>query len=242
MLPAESPWRARLAANFPRQYRTLADSCVSLSDTTDSDVDGVPDDLVVRFDGTGCTESNERGTVQLSGSLRITDPGVDPGFSVAYSNVRLHATETTGDFLDLLLNGTQTVTGSATSATLTENVSLGVTGREGLRTASAHLSKNWTASFDVAEGQSFVVNEPLPDGALTLNGGTTWQSGHENFAFTVTTHAPLQHQAACATPPTFTAGELHALVSGNAGGAFIRLLFTGCGVEPIVTLVGQPTN
>jgi hypothetical protein len=43
-------------------------------------------------------------------------------------------------------------------------------------------------------------------------------------------------------PPTFTAGELHALDSGNTGGAFIRLLFTGCGVEPIVTLVDQPAN
>jgi hypothetical protein len=242
IVPASSPFRRSLAWQRLLRYAIDADSCASFTDTTDTDGDGVPDDLIVRFDQPGCTESGDSVTAQLSGSFRITDPGTTPGFDIAYSNVRLHFQEVNGNYLDLRLNGTQGVTATETVASLHENVSYVFGARQGAQTLDMQVSQNWNAGFEAAEGQSIVVDSPLPDGALTLSGSSVWGSGSHNFAFTMSTQSPLEHLASCTLTPTFESGELRALVTGNQGGAFIRVLFIGCGVDPIIALIGQPAQ
>lgn len=219
-----------------------SDSCASFSDTTDTDSDGVPDDLIVRFDQPGCIEVGDSVTATLSGSFRITDPGANPGFDIAYSSILLRLDHVNGDYLSFGLNGTQGVGATTTTASANSNMSYTAGARVGTQTANVSLSQNWNAGYAAASGQVLRVNEPLPDGALTVTGSSTWRSNRDNFSFALSTPQPLQHLASCQQEPAIESGTVHALVSGNSGGAYVRVQFIGCGEEPIVTLVGRPAQ
>jgi hypothetical protein len=221
----------------------LTAECAALSDTTDSDADGVPNDLTISFSSPACTTMTDSATVILSGSVRVSDPGQDPGFDIAYSNVRLRVVAATStDFAEARLNGTQGIGATTTSATLNENLTLAIVLRHGAQTANITMQDSWNATFQAAQGQTYDVNAPLPDGTLSLTGNTNWAFNARNFAFGLSTTSPLVYDAQCGLEPPFTAGELRALVVGNRGGAFVRVVFPGCGVQPIVTLVGQPAS
>jgi len=222
--------------------RLAADHCAVVGDTTDTDADGVPDDLTVVFPADSCTVAGDSATVTLSGSVRITDPGTAAGFGITYSNLQLHIASKNGDSLTFGFDGTRDVNATPASAGLSENVTLTIAARASTVTHTVSLAQNWSVGFTPAAGQSIDLEAALPDGALALTGSTTFVADAQSFAFAVRTQVPLEHAATCATPPTFTAGELRAVVSGNQGGAFVRIQFVGCGVDPIVTLVAQPAQ
>jgi hypothetical protein len=52
--------------------------------------------------------------------------------------------------------------------------------------------------------------------------------------FTVTTVTPLVWDSSCTTDRKITAGETHATLSD---GSYIRTVWTGCGVDPVRSLV-----
>jgi len=226
-------------------FVTLAagEDCAVFSDTTDSDADGVPDDLVVTFSSPACTTFGDSGTAIASGSFRVTDPGLDPGFTIAYSNVRLRfESATSDDYLDFRLNGTQGVATTTTSADLHEFLDLTVAARAGTQVANVTLQDNWTASFTADTGGTYDVRAPLPDGSISITGSSAWSGSGINASLGVATLEPLTYQATCTNEPVFESGQLRALIIGNRGGAFVRVQFIGCGQEPIVTLVGQPSS
>jgi hypothetical protein len=70
----------------------------------------------------------------------------------------------------------------------------------------------------------------------TVNGRMTWTRGTASHALAVTTVKPLHHDAACTSHPRFTAGELMVTKTGSNGTVTIHIVFTGCGVEPTVTV------
>lgn len=242
LLPPSSRFdRDMLQRAWPRFHFSGA-TCASFTDTTDTDADGVPDDLVVRFDQPGCIEVGDSITATLSGSFRITDPGVDPGFNIAYSTVRLRLDHVSGDYLAFGIDGTHGASATTANASANQNMTFSIGARSGTQTANLSLSQNWTAGFAAAAGSEVVVREPLPSGAITVAGSSTWTANRTSFAFAMSTTEPLQHDATCLQEPTLSSGEVRALVSGNQGGAFVRVQFTGCGEEPIVTLVGRPAR
>jgi hypothetical protein len=217
------------------------EECAAFSDTTDTDADGVPDDLIVTFASPACTTMADSGTAILSGSFRVTDRGTNPGFDVAYSNVRLRFDSATNDdYIDVRLNGTQGVSSATSSATLGENLSLAAGLRIGGEVASVTVQDNWSATFTAAQGALYDVRAPLPDGTLTVNGSTGWTNGTIGATLALSTVAPLVYDDACTSDPVFDSGELRALVVGNRGGAFVGVQFVGCGQDPIVVLVGRP--
>ena len=225
-----------------QDLRTTGEDCAVYGDSTDTDGDGVPDDYIVTFPADSCMATADSITLQLSGSIRVTDPGTAAGFNITYSNVRLRASHVNGDFLQVDFNGTHGVNATTTSATLNENVTMTIAAREGTVNHSASIGQNWNANFTCATGAMFDVDGVLPDGTLSLSGSSNWTADGQFFAFTVQTPTPLVHDADCTLDPDIIAGQLRALASGQQGGAFIRVQFVGCGVEPIVTLVGQPSS
>jgi hypothetical protein len=230
----------RLRVPRLQDLRTWGQDCAVRGDSTDSDGDGVPDDFTITWNADSCTVSGDSLTFRTSGSIRVTDPGMTAGFDLTYSNIQFRLDHVNGDYVQIGFNGTHGVSASTTTANLDENITLTLAVRDGGVMHSGSIAQNWNAGFTAATGQMFDVDGVLPDGAMTLNGSTTWTGNGETFAFSVVTATPLEHDADCTLEPDVIAGQLRALVSGNQGGAFIRVLFTGCGVEPIVTLIGQP--
>ena len=118
-----------------------------------------------------------------------------------------------------------------------------VAARDGAVTHSATIAQNWNANFTCATGSTFDLDGVLPDGALSLSGSSNWTGdGQSFFVFTVQTPTPLVHDADCTLDPDIVAGQLRALAAGQQGGAYIRVQFRGCGLQPIVTLIGQPSS
>jgi len=229
----EKAWRPRWLA---------ADSCATFSDTTDTDQDGIPDDLTVSFGAPGCTVAvGESLTVALSGSFRVTDRGTDPGFDITYTSVRLRVDHTSGDFADLRLNGTQGVGATSSGASLAENLTSTIDLRANGVSHHGAVTQNWTAAFTASPGATFDPGLPLPSGDLDVAGSTTWVADGQSLAFALSAPTPLAHEQGCTQPPPFESGILRALVTGNRVGAFVRVQFTGCGQAPVITLVGQST-
>jgi len=242
VLQGSSPFRNPVLASHLVRSHAAGEMCATFSDTTDTDADGVPDDLTVSFSAPSCSTMVDSTTVQWSGSFRVTDPGATAGFNIAYSNVRLRVTALNGDYFDVAVNGTQNVAATATQATLNQNMTVALAAREGQETVSGSLSQNWTAQYAVAEGQTFTPHGELPSGALTVSGSSTWIGAQGNFAFALSTTSPLVHDAACVDEPEFASGVVRAALTGSGGVIFIRIDFIGCGQDPIVTLVGRPTS
>jgi hypothetical protein len=99
---------------------------------------------------------------------------------------------------------------------------------------------NWNVSFD-PDG-TIVLGDPLPDGALTLNGREyVTDTEDQNLSFSLATDTPLAYDATCwagdALPP-FTAGILIGHLNNNASSASFSATFTGCGVEPTISTEG----
>lgn len=215
-----------------------SDSCATLSDTTDTDGDGVPNDLLVSFDSPSCIRDSAGITASLSGSLRITDPGTTAGFNVQYTNVAFRLEAANGDYFQVGMSGTQGVAATTTTASLNENVTVTITTQSAGETASLTVAQNWQAGFTAAGGETFDADGVLPSGDLNVSGSSTWTSGANAFSFTMTTPTALAHDAACTEEPTLTAGVVRAAVVGNRGGAVVRVEFIGCGQDPVIQLVG----
>ena len=109
-------------------------------------------------------------------------------------------------------------------------------------TQSGSIAQNWNANFTCDTGSMFDLDGVLPDGSLSISGSSNWTGNGQAFAFTVQTTSPLVHDADCTLDPDIVAGQLRALAVGQQGGAFIQVQFRGCGLEPIVTLIGQPSS
>jgi hypothetical protein len=185
--------------------------------------------------------SSDSLTFGVSGSIRVTDPGTTAGFHITYSNVQFQLSHVNGDYLQIGFNGTHGVSATTTTANLNENVTMTVAQREGTLIQSGSIAQNWNANFACATSAMFDLDGVLPDGTLSVFGSTNWTGNGQSFALTVQTPTPLVHDADCSLDPDIIAGQLRALAAGQQGGAFIQVQFRGCGLQPIVTLIGQPT-
>jgi hypothetical protein len=96
----------------------------------------------------------------------------------------------------------------------------------------------WTVGFDPET--SLQINQPLPDGSVTVAGTVGWTRGNESFDLTITTATPLHYDASCdATGQRFDDGELR--VSGTFGETpgYVRIVWQDCGDDPGIEFVAE---
>ena len=201
----------------------------------------MPDDFILTLLADSCTISIDSSTVQLSGSLRITDPGASAGFIISYTNLQIRASHPNGNLYQIGLNGSRIVT-ATTTASLHEDVLLTFTTRSGGIEHSGSISQNWLAIFTPATGATVDLDAPLPDGTLSLGGRGTWTENGQTVAFQVVTPTPLVRDADCASPRSIISGQLQTYAVGNQGAAYIYCQFIGCGVDPIITVSARPSS
>ncbi len=216
------------------------DPCVTPSSSAETDGDGVPDDATYTFTAPPCRYTDVRGfTLDVVGQLRIVDPAPeDPGFGADISLTALRfslSAEDTDKNYSVIRNGTITLTGDPTGLELATDLQL-QRSFTGLPDASAeHV---WTVGFDPEN--TLQINQPLPNGSLTVAGTVSWSRGNESFDLTITTATPLHYDASCdASGQRFDDGELR--VSGTFGETpgYVRIVWDGCGNDPGIEFVAD---
>ena len=207
---------------------------ITPSPPADADGDHVPDDVTLSFTLPDCSFMRDGATFEITGTIHITDPSTtDFGIRVVFTDLQHKLTRESGTFFLSRLNGARQVLRSASEFSLRDTTT---TDLESSEHGAAQLAKAWLVGFVVDPGQTFDQMRHLPSGNLTVNGSMSRTRGTTTQTFGVTTVTPLHHDATCTTRPAFTAGELVVTKTGPDGTVTIHIVFTGCGVEPTVTV------
>ena len=214
--------------------------CVTASSPADTDGDGVPDDASYTFTAPPCRFAGVRGfNLDVVGQLRVVDPAPGTagfGAVVDFTNFRFSLTTDDPDKnYSVTRNGRVTLTGSTAGLELSSEMQI-------LRTFSglsdAAVEHVWTIGFEPES--TLQINQPLPNGSVTIAGTVNWSRGDETFELTLTTLTPLHYNAACdATGQRFDAGEL--AVSGTFGETpgTLHIGWGGCGDDPNIVFVAE---
>ena len=216
------------------------DPCVTPSSTADGDGDGVPDDASYTFTAPPCRYEGVRGFgLDVVGQIRIAYPAPETagfGANVALTALRFSLSAEDADLnYDVIRNGTMTLTGSPAGLELATDLQV-VRTFTGLPDAAAeHV---WTVGFDPEN--TLQINQPLPNGSVTVSGAVGWTRGNESFDLIITTATPLHYDAGCdATGQRFDEGELR--VSGTFGETpgYVRIVWEDCGDDPGIEFVAE---
>ena len=200
----------------------------SPSPPTNSDGDPVPDS--VRIDFTGCTFTGDGHTVTVSGSIDIVDPTpatTDRAFRMRSNGLTRTVTNSaTGTTRSVVENGVRSVVPTADQVQLADTMTTEYTFASG--TTASHVRK-WLATFTADQAGSIQVGSRLPSGDWTIAGASTYTSGTNSYALSVTTSEPLHYNPSCTTEPRFDSGKLSAVVTKGTTSTTVTIEFTACG-------------
>jgi len=209
---------------------------------TDTDGDGVPDNLTLSFEPPAeCTFTSPRGNavLELSGNVTISDPSaVDRGIRIEFQDFQKKTTVNETTFFLRRVDGVLQQISSATGFSATDNTTVTW---ESSQFPTAELAKAWQVDFVADAGATFSHRFHLPSGILTVVGKTTRTHGGLIRSLSVETTDPLHFDASCAADNRIVSGTLTIVHTGPSGTSTITIVFNGCGQDPTVTLVTGPT-
>lgn len=215
-------------------------NCPTVSNTTDNDGDGVPDNAVLTYSNPPCTTSGFfGGTLAVTGSVRVQDSSqaTSGRYTVTLTNLSWQFTDTAGTLsYTAVRNGKRSRTGTDSAITLL--VTDTVQRAKPQITAIAVISKQLTWDFVADTPGDIVTNQPLPDGTVTVAGTWRWQRSTEDWNLTVATPIPLTYDATCTTTAQrFTAGRvtLTGTIAGVPG--TLQIDWSQCGKQPSRTFI-----
>ncbi len=203
-----------------------------------SDGDPVPDSVVFTFTVPPCSYTGVRdGRLELSGMVEIVDPAPQvTGFEyvatltdLAYRYV---APELERNYT-VVRNGSRTREGGAAAVIVAADLEI----VRRLAVFDVVVTEDWTATFTPASA-TIALDQPLPDGTVTIEGTMDWSGPGEAFGLTISTPTPLAYDADCTdTPQRIRAGELRAAGTFEGENGYLRLTWNDCGDEPEIRFV-----
>lgn len=220
-------------AALPGAFVALA-GCPAVSSTADGDGDGIPNDATYTFSNPPCGVSGPAGgDWAVTGQLRAQDPNGanNTAFNLTYTDLAWSFTDSAGGrTYTATRNGTRTRLGSSNAASLAVDLTIE---RDRPNRATATVTVLTTVSFTAATPGSLQVDEPLPDGSLTVAGSLRWERSTEDWSLAVATPVPLVYDADCTTTPyRIKTGQvtLTGTVAGQPG--VLTLVWSACGSPP----------
>lgn len=209
--------------------------CATVSSSGDSDGDHVRDNATYTYSLPTCSFEGWRGgTVELTGTISISDPDPAPSFAyqLTYADFRWTYTSPNGaNSWSAVRNGSRTLTATAAQLTLANQVSI-------VRTfpvrGEGTVAHNTLLVFTPDAGASLQVGEPIPSGLAVKSGQVSFSRNGTTRTFQVNTVAALRFDATCASAPRITAGEVHYEL---ASGGYAKVTWSGCGVLPSIEWV-----
>jgi hypothetical protein len=226
---------------LPLSFPAIA-GCPSVSNTTDADGDGIPDDATFSYTDPPCTTNSFfGGTLAVTGFVRVLDSSLttDTAYALRLTNMVWRFTDTAGT-----LTYTATRNGSLSRAGNDSAVTLAVT--DTVRrtrpqiTAVATIAKELLWNFVASTPGTIDANQPLPSGSITVSGTWHWRRSTENWTLTVATPTPLVYDPTCTTTAQrFTAGRvtMTGTISGVPG--TLRIDWSACGKLPTRTFISS---
>jgi hypothetical protein len=230
------------APGTPAFFPVIA-NCPTVSNTTDSDADGIPDDATLTFQNPPCTASGfHGGNLAVTGSVRVQDPSGanSTAYNLTLTNLAWAFTDSAGGtFYTALRNGTRTRIGSTSAARVVNDLTIQ---RQRPPIANATLTVQTTDSFIAATPGTLQVGQPLPSGFATITGTLTWHRSTENWSLAVATTSPLQYDATClTTPQRIVAGQI--TLTGTVANVpgVLTVTWSGCGTDPARHWIAAPS-
>jgi len=212
--------------------------CPAVDDQTDADGDGVLDNATYTFLQVDCTSTG----YWITGSITISDPSnTAVGYTATYNDMLLHLDgQNQGDFFEVGLDGSHGVLGTSSSATLTENLRTTLDLVSGNQQVHGSFTNNWSISFTSDQGGDIAMDGNMPDGGFNMNGSWVYNVQGERLAMQIQTVTPLAYSAACEGQlHPFTGGEVRAHAGNANSSIYVRITYTGCGVDPTVEFFGS---
>lgn len=212
-------------------------ACPDTSNTEDTDGDGVLDDATLTYGGSACEYEGWRGgTIAVTGEVDVTDPNLasSSGYTLQFDD--LAWTYTNADEsreYSATRNGRRTRLGSADSIRV-ESVDT-TERRRTVIPAVALIAKDLLWTFGADEDDAIAIDQPLPDGKVSVEGDWHWRRSTENWELEVTTERRLQYDASCTAPQKFTNGEVRLAGRMDGVDGYITITYNDCGEEPTRT-------
>lgn len=200
-----------------------------VSDETDSDHDGIPDDLVATFTAQNCTLRFGQQTASVTGSLRVQDLQGMWALRLTYDDVRITmsvADRTT----TITMDGVAEVHLNEEEARTLNRVTTGVIESSPAGTSTIRLANDFTTRFTPSGGRTMSPIVARPPGRFAMSGtmelsvsatgSAPLPSGLGRGSYTVELSTPdaLVYTGIC-TPVElfFSGGTIQMLVRGAAG-------------------------
>jgi hypothetical protein len=198
-------------------------SCPVVSDTTDTDHDGVPDNAVFSFTTANCTQTDIEGNRSVvTGTVAVADPGLTAGYDLHLDDLTAayYQNGAVSPFAQLIMEGDWALRGTSDALSLDQQYafSLSVQGEH------ATLTNDLAVSFTAASGTAIAWGVPLPDGTISINGAWQVATAEENHALTLTTLEPLVYDDACG-------GFVGGVLDAQGLGGNVRVTWTACGLH-----------
>ncbi len=238
----------------PASYRTqlarirVGGSCdpVVAGDSTDSDGDGIENNVTYTFSAANCFYRDSAGNgfaVTGSVSIQDTDGGATLfGFALGLNRLKV-ILFTDSVPAGLEWDGTYTANVSSASATTARHFLT----RVHLNNQVPYTLRDaWTLDFTPDSGLIDPMTQTtLPDGTFDITGAYTWAGAFGNadgdWSFNLSTPTPLHWSNACdGFDPPFDGGQLDASINGHSNIGFTAD-FSGCGVPPTITSYDNTT-
>jgi hypothetical protein len=225
---------------LPLSFPAIA-GCPTVSNTTDDDGDGIPDDATYTFANPPCLWPNfHTGSLAVSGTVRIQDSSqtTDSAYALTFTNLTWIFADTSADSLTYtaVRNGKRSRAGSDSAITLAVTDTVKRTRPQ--ITAIATISKDLLWNFVATTPGDIEVDQPLPEGIITVTGTFHWKRSTEDWTLTVATPTPLVYDPTCTTTAQrITSGQvtLTGTISGTAG--TLRITWSECGTLPTRTFI-----
>ena len=220
------------AAALPAGCRTI-----TAGTNTDTDGDGIPDDVTFTFDPTKCVKTGPfGGTISKGGSIRFQDNSATPDRAHTTTLTGMGFTETrpNGVVVNVNRNGTRNITQVGTTS-LTRIASI-----TGTYTHTNRPVITWTNNLTwtyQAAGAGVIgnVGTPLPQGGVTVNGPISFTRNGVVRNFTVSTTSALNYDPSCPNR-VFVGGTVRLVAASKT----VEITFNACGATPPRTITVIP--
>ncbi len=210
-----------------------------VGDTTDTDGDGIPNDVTYTFNASNCGYDDGQGNlIALSGTIHIQDADnvtVLFGYAIDFGNWGVAISSNTGQGVQtaqLLLDGTQAAGITSTNAISQEDLTYKVklNGNQVFKfTSTTSLGFNPTSGTIDPGSQS-----RLQSGAFDINGrfqytGDAQTGAAGTWSFGLQTTTPMAYDESCFAESPFTGGQITGSIEANQSAGFIIDYGPNCG-------------
>ena len=221
----------------------------TISDSTDSDGDGIRDNSTATFSTANCSvyDSLTATTVTITGSINVQDTddlNTQFGYHVGFTRFEVSFSDTSAQTADIAIGISGNFGADVTLLT--------ATGTQDVRT---HLDlgnttvfrddATWTVAYAPATGNIDPANTTLPAGDFTVDGtyafsGDAGQSSAA-WSFGVNTTAPLNYDGTCQDPDwPFESGTVDVFISARQTVGF-TVTYAGCGTPGTIAAYDNST-